>query len=494
MQASCNGMKSYLAVDAGTTAVKVLLADEQDRPLFAGELPVTVCRCGPGAAETDMEAYWAALCRLTKRAAVQCPDAWKDLAGVCAAGQGDGLWPLDREGRAYMPAIVWQDTRAAGFCPQQDESWRYHSNDIQPGTRSAILAWLKGRKKQLYDRVALPLGCVGFLNYRLTGVPSTDASCCGDCFDIQAGTHIPALYEQMGIGEMADRLPPVFPCNAPVGVVTAEAARQTGILPGVPVYAGCLDATAAVLGRSALREGRVSVCAGTTLLVMYAQREAPRFPLAEGVYADRLPYAQPLYRLCFAPRCGASAIAEEKAVYAPQESYETMYRRIARLPMGCGGLTYLPFRGGERSPFCCLQAEVGYYGLRPEHTPWHRLRAVAESVLFAARHCMEVSGRHFAEAELSGGGARSPVLCQMAADIFGIPVMVKGGVYAGVDGCIALMRQAEGLAQMPEDDAAAQRYSPAPENRQAAEKAYKRYRQCIDRMLPVWRNKTAEGR
>ena len=479
-------------MDAGTTALKLLLADENGRPLFSGELPVTVRRCEPGAAETDMEAYWGALCRLTRRAAARCPEAWRALAGVCAAGQGDGLWPLDCEGRVYMPAVLWQDTRSAGFCPQPDESWRFCANEIRPGTRSAILAWLKERRAPLYERLALPLGCVGFLNFRLTGVASTDASSCGDCFDIQAGVHLPALYEQMGIGEMADRLPPVFPCDAPVGGVTSEAARQTGIAPGVPVYAGCLDATAAVLGRSALREGRVSVCAGTTLLVMYAQREAPRFPLAEGVYADRLPYARPLYRLCFAPRCGASAIAEEKAVYAPQASYETLYRRIARLPMGCGGLTYLPFRGGERSPFRCLQAQAGYYGLRPEHTPWHRLRAAAESVLFAARHCMDVSGRQFEAAELSGGGARAPVLCQMAADIFGIPVTVRGGVYAGADGCIALMRQAQGLAPLPQTDAAAQSYQPAPENRQAAERAYQKYRQHIDRMLPVWRSRTAE--
>lgn len=487
-------MKSYLAVDAGTTAIKVLLADAQEQPLFAAEAPVTVCRCESGAAETDMEAYWAALCRLTQQAAAKCPDVWKNLAGVCAAGQGDGLWPLDGAGRSYRPAILWQDTRAAGCCPQEDDSWRFHSNGIQSGTRSAILAWLKANRRQAYDRIALPLGCVGFLNYRLTGVSSTDASSCGDCFDILAGRHVPELYEKMNIGEMVDRLPPVYPCDAPIGAVTAEAARQTGIPSGVPVYAGCLDATAAVLGRSALREGRVSVCAGTTLLVMFAQREAPCFPLPEGVYADRLPYTEPLYRLCFAPRSGASAIAEEKAVYAPQESYEALYRRINDIPMGCSGLTYLPFRGGERSPFCCPQAEAGYYGLRPEHTPWHRLRAVAESVLFAARHCMEVSGQSFAEAELTGGAARSSVFCRMAADIFGVPVMVKSGVYAGVDGCIALMRRAEGLAPLPKDDGAAKRYTPAPENRQPAEKAYEKYRQRIDEMLPVWRNKTAEGR
>ena len=105
-----------------------------------------------------------------------------------------------------------------------------------------------------------------------------------------------------------------------------------------------------------------------------------------------------------------------------------------------------------------------------------------------------MSGQTLAEGVRTGGAARSSVFCQMAADIFGVPVLVKSGVYAGVDGCIALMRRAEGLAPLPKDDGAAKRYTPAPENRQPAEKAYEKYRLCIDEMLPVWRNKTAEGR
>lgn len=487
-------MKTYLAIDAGTTAVKVLLADENQRALFAGELPVTVVRREPGAAETDMELYWDALCHLTRQAAATCPDAWAALSGVCPAGQGDGLWPLDETGRTFMPAILWQDTRAESYCPEDDTSWQYHSNRLQPGSRSTLLAWLKANHQPAYARIAFPLNCVGFLNYRLTNISVTDASCCGDCFDIQRERHVPQLYESLGVEDKISLLPPIVPCNARIGTVTKTAAEQTAVPAGTPVYAGCLDATAAVLGRSALHENHVSICAGTTLLVMCAQRELPRFPLPEGVYADKLPYMVPLYRLCFAPRSGASAIAAEKALYAPQESYEQMYSRIAEIPMGCDGLTYLPFQGGERSPFHCPQAEAGYYGLRPQHTRWHRLRAAAESILFAARHCIDASGRTFAAAELTGGAARSPVFCQMAADVLGIPTEVRSGVYAGVDGCISLMCQADGLPAPPEGTGDVKRYSPAAENRNQADKAYTKYRQTIDTMLPIWKSKTAEGR
>lgn len=484
-------MKSYLAIDAGTTAVKILLADETGRSLFTGELPVTVIQTAPGSAEMDMEAYWAALCRLTRRAASACPAAWQTLQGVCAAGQGDGLWPLDSAGNSFMPAILWRDTRAVQYCDAaSDLSWQYNSNRLQPGCRGAVLAWLREHRRKAYDRIALPLGCVSFLNKRLTDAAVTDASCCGDCFDILAGAYVPALYDRLGIGDMTAKLPPVLPCDALIGCVTAAAARQTGLPEGTPVYNGCLDATAAVMGGSRLREGCVSICAGTTLLVMAAQQEPPVFPLPDGVYADRLPYALPLYRMCFAPGSGASAIAAEKARYAPETDYEAMYRRIETIPMGCGGLTYLPFLHGERSPFYCPQAQAGYYGAMPEHTVWHRLRAAAEGVLFAARHCLDALGRTFTRAELTGGAARSPVFCQMASDILGIPVEVGQGVYAGVGGCLAIMRKAEGYPIEAPGGVCTQIYRPAPECRAAAEDAYGRYRQIVAHMLQVW--KTAE--
>lgn len=488
-------MKSYLAIDAGTTAVKILLADEAQHTLFAGELPVTVMRSAPGSAEMDMETYWATLCRLIRQAASACPTAWQVLQGVCAAGQGDGLWPLDSAGNSFMPAILWQDTRAADYCDATaDLSWRYNSNRLQPGCRGAVLAWLREHRRETYDRIALPLGCVSFLNQRLTGATVTDASCCGDCFDILSGAYVPALYDRLGIGDMTAKLPPILPCDARIGCVTAAAARQTGIPERTPVYNGCLDATAAVMGGSRLREDRVSVCAGTTLLVMAAQREPPAFPLPDGVYADRLPYAPPLYRMCFAPSSGASAIAAEKARYAPEVSYEAMYRRLEAIPMGCGGLTYLPFLYGERSPFNCPQAQAGYYGAAPEHTVWHRLRAAAEGVLFAARHCLDTMGRTFSTAELTGGAARSSVFCQMASDILGIPVEVGEGVYAGVNGCLAIIQQAEGTLPEMSGGTCTQTYRPVPERRAAAEDAYRRYRQIVARMLPVWKNAEYERR
>lgn len=430
-------MRTYLAVDAGTTAIKILLADETRQVLFTAEQTVTVSRPQPFCAELDMDAYWQTLCSLTAQAQKACPDAWKKLQGICVAGQGDGLWPLDSRGYTFIPAVLWQDTRAAALCNAPAALFvRHHSNRLQPGQRGAILCWLRRNRPEDYGRIAHPLGCVSFLNYRLTGVAAEDESCCGDCFDIVAGRHVAELYEYLGIADMFQKLPEVTGSGQTIGAVTSAAEGESAIPAGVPVYGGCLDATAAVMGEGRMRQGCVSVCAGTTLMVMLAQEHEPAFPLPEGVYADRLNYDKPLYRLCFAPSSGASAIARAREQYAPEISYEEVYAQIAACPMGSAGLICLPFLTGERSPFDCPGARGGYYGERPEHTAQEHLRAAAEGVLFAARHCMDCVETEIETIELSGGAARSPVFCQMAADILGLPVEVGQGVYAGVNGCL----------------------------------------------------------
>lgn len=481
--------ETYLAIDAGTTAIKVALFDGTGRTLFADDLSIAVHHTPQGESETDMTAYWDTVCALTRRAAASGGDRWQHLACICVAGQGDGLWPLNSHGECFMPAILWQDTRAAAVCEGADLpllEQAHHCNRLLPGGRGAILSWLRKNRRNDYDTIAYPLSCVSFINYRLTGVAATDESNCGDCFDVLSGQMVLPILSALGIDDIVGRFPPVFPSHAQIGTVTEKAARQSGIPVDVPVLNGCLDATAAVLGDHRLYHGIASVCAGTSLLVMCPRREAPDFPLPEGVYADRIPYEDPLYRLCFATVSGAGAIAAVKNEYFPQLPYAELFETIASIPMGCDGLIYFPFLYGERSPFYCPNAHSGYYCEKPEHTAWHRMRAAVEGVLFAARHCLDASGQTFTGVDLTGGASRAPLFCQMAADIFGLPVRVSQGVYAGTTGCLALMLRHQGKAFCPAADKEAW-YQPDIENHSAADRAYHQYRRTLDELLPKWR-------
>lgn len=485
--------KTFLALDAGTTAIKLLLADQDGSTRFASQIPAAPIHGSGGAAETDMQEYWHRVCALTARAAAADPAGWRLLAGICTAAQGDGLWPLDAQGRSFMPAILWQDTRASDLCRGEALAGlqiAHHSNPVFSGSRAAILAWLRKNRPEQYRRISHPLQCGSFLGVKLTGEYATDASNCGDCFDINSGVCVPELYEALGIFDQYDHLPALLPPEAVLGHVTPTAAEETGLPAGVPVLVGCLDATAAAIGSRSARPGRALVCFGTTLLVMCFQSTPPAFPLPEGAYADVLSLPQRCYRLSFGTSSGACAIDYVKNFYFPEMAYDEFYRRLRTIPPGCDGLTFLPFLHGERAPFLCPQARAGFFGRNGTHTVWHKMRACAEGVLFSARHCLDCSGQTVSGVELIGGASRSAALCQIAADVFGMPVYAGSRALAGTIGCLRILQGAgSDASELPtqETPAGENWYIPDALSAERCALAYQRYRRTVEEMLPVWR-------
>ncbi|MGH7459879.1 MAG: FGGY-family carbohydrate kinase, partial [Longimicrobiales bacterium] len=97
----------------------------------------------------------------------------------------------------------------------------------------------------------------------------------------------------------------------------------------------------------------------------------------------------------------------------------------ATVKPGAEGLTFLPYLQGERTPHRDAAARGAFLGLTLSHTRAHMTRAVLEGVCFALRDSLTilqqlgVAPHHLL---LTGGGAQSPFLRQLQADVYGLPV------------------------------------------------------------------------
>jgi xylulokinase len=92
---------------------------------------------------------------------------------------------------------------------------------------------------------------------------------------------------------------------------------------------------------------------------------------------------------------------------------------------GADGVTFLPYLQGERTPHRNAMARGAFLGLSLAHTRAHLTRAVLEGIAFALRDSLSILqslGLSPGELLLTGGGARSPFLRSLQADVFGIPV------------------------------------------------------------------------
>jgi xylulokinase len=145
-------------------------------------------------------------------------------------------------------------------------------------------------------------------------------------------------------------------------------------------------------------------------------------------------------------------LAEDEKVAAEPlgiSAYELMNERVLQSPPGAGGLLFLPYLLGERSPRWNPDARGAFIGLTNRHRRPDLLRAVLEGITLNLRVILEAfvrQGAAIGSLRVIGGGARGAVWNQIMADVFGIPVQrltlleeatsmgagVAGGVGVGV--------------------------------------------------------------
>jgi xylulokinase len=156
----------------------------------------------------------------------------------------------------------------------------------------------------------------------------------------------------------------------------------------------------------------------------------------------------------------------------------------ASVPRGADGVTFLPYLQGERTPHRDASARGAFLGLSLAHSRAHLTRAVLEGVAFALRDSLSILrelGLSPPELLLTGGGARSPFLRRLQAEVYGVPVRLvnreEGPAYG------AALLAAVGAGAFP-DLAAATRATltrsaaetPAPAAHDAYRQPYERYR------------------
>jgi xylulokinase len=107
------------------------------------------------------------------------------------------------------------------------------------------------------------------------------------------------------------------------------------------------------------------------------------------------------------------------------DRYSRLLAEAAEVEASADGLYFLPHLLGERSPYWNPAARAVFAGLGRHHGPAHLTRAVLEGVafnLYTGLLAFVENGRAIDAVDAIGGAANSPLLLQIFADIWGVPV------------------------------------------------------------------------
>ena len=437
-----------IGVDAGTSVVKAVGFDFDGNILATAELPIATRSSEPGLAEQDFEEILRAVGETIRHVVADRSDGVEILA---ITAQGDGLWLLDQDGHPVRPGMLWSDGRASAIVEHwmadgtAEEAFRRNGNVPFAGSAAALLRHLERHEPDALMRSATAGYCKDAIGQRLTGVRATDASDASLPFlDLSTREYDLQLLELFGVSRWRHLLPPVDPSPGIVRTLTADGSRIVGLPVGIPVHAGTFDFPATTTGAGLIRPGSGLIAFGTTL--------------ACGVLVDRVDTSgTPSGMTICLPTDGrwirllpamAGTLALDWVLPLIAATHDDLEALLSESSPGAGGVQMLPYlaASGERAPFVDPSARGRLIGLNLATTRSAIARAVCEGIAYAARHCFEAGGLAPDGAVLlCGGGARTPGLRQILADVLGRPVLIARQPETGARGAVIAALQPAGM-------------------------------------------------
>jgi xylulokinase len=482
----------FLAVDLGTSGVKVLGVNAAGQVLAEARRQYTTEFPRPGWVEQDPEEWWRAVCSALRQAVAGI--SGHTIAGIGLSGQMKGLVSVDGAGRPVRRCIVYTDARSTSEAEEiksqyGDEMHRRTGGWVRTPATVTKLVWVLRHEPEVYDRTWRFLLPKDFIRLRLAGVVATDVTDAAGTllYDVGEGTWAFDLIARLGLNP--EHFPQVLQPMTISGPVTLEASKATGVPAGTPVVAGAADMACTVLGAGSIEVGDTSITLSTAGQVLTVTQELTG-PMGTISNPHALPGLSYLMGSVYAGGYSLNWILDllnggKGQGRAPLEA------EAAEVSPGSGGLLFLPYLLGAGTPSFDVRARGAFLGVSAEHGRPHIVRAVMEGVAFHLRQCVEVieeSGRLVHTPVIGAGGSRSALWRQIVADVLGRRLQIPATPeLAGLGAAILAAAGTGSFPDIPAAVSAMVRHegmvAPQQSVRAPYEVQYRRFRQATDWLL-----------
>ena len=395
--------------------------------------PLALSTPQPGWAEQDPLDWWEAAIASIRGVRSQSPGTVVEAVGI--SGQMHSSVFLDRAGDVVRPALLWCDGRTTEECREIERRVGGEarlrdlvSNPALEGFTLPKVLWLRNHEPEAFRLVATVLLAKDYIRYRLTGGLATEPSDASATlmFDTARRRWSREIFDAM---ELSGSLVPEVGGSADVlGGINDDGAAATGLPTGTPVVGGGADNACGAAGVGVVAPGEAVASwgtSGTLLAPMVEPRVDP------GLRAHTFCHIVPdMWYLMGVVLSAGGAFAWYRDHLARDLAGDPNADRVlddeaAAIPPGAGGVSFLPYLQGERTPHRNAGARAAFLGLSLAHTRAHLTRAVIEGVCFALRDSLEILGSlgfSLNEVLFTGGGARSALVRRTLGEVFGIPV------------------------------------------------------------------------
>ncbi len=455
-----------LAVDIGTGATKAVAFDNDLRVASIARKHYPILVVQKGWSEQEPEVIWGAVLGAMRELVSSLPEG-SHILGVAFSAQMYNILAVDSGGNPLTNSLTWSDTRGASIArevrnhPETYEIFRSTGDPIDAIYPLIKIMWMR-RNLDLPADVRF-ISIKDYVVHKFTGQYVVDwsmASASG-MFDVtnHRWDEKALALAQISPAQLSE---PVSPRRI-FWRIDGEVARQIGLPADTPLIIGGGDGPLASIGMGA--------CSDRVLAVNVGSSAAARLIVSE-------PWVDPeekLYtQIADVDRWVVGGVVSSGGIvyewflnqYLPKSTqgepipgldnvHAEAERAAADTPPGANGIIFIPYLAGEQSPGWAPETRGAFWGLDFRHQRGDMVRAVLEGITYSIYRIIERIQSNFTtpfeEVRVSGGLTSSALWLQIAADMFGYPVVVPATSEGSARGAAALAWLALGLRASPDD-------------------------------------------
>lgn len=390
-----------LGYDLGSSSIKVAVvrATTGEKIASLNEPPGEMGIKAPHSdwAEQDPEQWWEYLCTATKRILKETGINASEIKAIGISYQMHGLVLVDKDGNSLRNAIIWCDSRAVsiGKKAYKDLGHEFCATKLlnSPGNFTASkLKWVLDHEPDVYEHVYKYMLPGDYIAYKLTGEIATTRNGLaeGTLWNYETNTVANELLEYYGVNQ--GLTPDIVDNFTNQGKIHSNAAKETGLIKGIPVTYRSGDQPNNALSLNVFKPGQVAATGGTSG-VIYAVTDQSNFKEIRKVnqfahvnYTKTEPIVGRLLNIN-----GAGIQYRWLRDHCNETSYEQMNYKASKVPIGSDGVQVIPFGNGAERMFDNKNIGTHFCNLNlNKHSNAHLYRAALEGIAFSFVYGMDI--------------------------------------------------------------------------------------------------------
>lgn len=416
----------YLGIDLGTSAVKALLIDDDQKIIASCEAGIDVSRPHEGWSEQVPTQWISETTSAFDHLKSEFGPQLSAVKSIGLSGQMHGATLLDEHDDVLRPCMLWNDTRAHTEAAAFDGNPAFHEisgNIVFPGFTAPKVEWVRKNEQETFAKVRKILLPKDYLRLWLTGEYVSEMSDASGTSWLDVGGRRWS-EELLGNCDLSvDNMPRLVEGSSASGTLRCKLASSWGMSNSVIVAGGAGDNAASAIGMGATNNNDAFVSLGTSgVLFAATQKFRPAPQSAVHAFCHALPQ---LWHQMGVILSAGDALNWYAAISG--KSAQELSHALGEKIGAPSGITFLPYLSGERTPHNDAAIRGAFVGLAHASDQRMLTQAVLEGVGFALRdnlHALAQAGTELSKVTAVGGGGRSRYWLELIATILNIPVLV----------------------------------------------------------------------